>query len=376
MTSRRKFLTASGLAIGAVGLRAAAQTSGDSKRTLSPKAAKPLRLLILGGTGFIGPHEVRYALERGHRVTLFNRGKTQPSLFPEVEKLQGDRATGNYESLKGREWDVVVDNPTTLPRWVRQAAEVLQKHVKQYVFISSISVYARNDQRNAAETAEVATTDQPQSEDAGKYYGPLKALSEKEAERAFPGRAAILRPGLIVGPGDLSDRFTYWPVRFERGGEVLAPGAPTDPVQIIDARDLSEFVIRVAENNDTGVYNCTGPRSRLTIAEMLGGVRAVTASDAYLTWVPADFLEGHQVRPWVDMPTWVPPSVERAGFATRNIDRALAKGLRFRPLAATAKETLDFYNSQPEARKEKLRAGLPQNREKEVLAAWQARPNP
>lgn len=376
MTSRRKFLTASGLALGAVGLGAAAQAPGDSKRTSSPKAAKPLRLLILGGTGFIGPHQVRYALDRGHRVTLFNRGKTQPSLFPGVEKLQGDRAIGNYESLKGREWDVVIDNPTTLPRWVRQAAEVLQKHVKHYVFISTISVYAKNDQRNADETAEVATTDQPQSEDAVKYYGPLKALSEKEAERAFPGRATILRPGLIVGPGDLSDRFTYWPARFERGGEVLAPGAPTDPVQIIDARDLGEFVVRVAENNDTGVYNCTGPRSRLTIAEMLGGVRAVTTSDAYLTWVPFDFLEGQQVRPWVDMPTWVPPTAERAGFATRNIDRALAKGLRFRPLAITAKETLDFYNSQPEARKEKLRAGLPQNREKEVLAAWQARPKP
>ena len=382
-TSRRDFLNLSGLAIGAAGLGAlpslaasnpAASTVQAQETQARPsKAPKPLRILILGGTGFIGPHQVRYAIARGHKLTLFNRGKTNPGLFPEVEKLQGDRASGDYASLKGRDFDAVIDNPTTLPRWVRQAAEALKGRMKQYVFVSTISVYAKNDVPNADESADLATTSEPQSEDARKYYGPLKALSEKEAEKNFPGHTTVIRPGLIVGPGDLSDRFTYWPARLDRGGEVLAPGNPTDPVQIIDARDLAEFIVRVCEDSTTGIYNCTGPRSRLTIAEMLGGVRAATASDAFLTWVPADFLSEHSVRPWVDMPVWVPPSGESAGFASRNISRALAKGLSFRPLAATAKDTLDFYNSQPEDRRAKLRAGLEPAREKEVLTAWRAR---
>jgi len=339
-------------------------------------APKPLRILILGGTGFIGPHQVRYAQERGHTVTLFNRGKTNPGLFPNVEKLQGDRAVGDYKALKGRDWDVVIDNPTTFPRWVREAGAALKGHAKQYVFISTISVYAANDTPDADETAAVGTTDTPDSEDRTKFgqlYGPLKALSEKEAEKAFPGRATVIRPGLIVGPGDLSDRFTYWPARLARGGEVLAPGNPTDAVQIIDARDLAEFTVRVCENNTTGVYNCTGPQSPLTMAEMLGGIRAVTSTDAHLTWVDAPFLEAQQVRPWADMPVWVPPDADSKGFARRSIRRALDKGLTFRPLAVTAKDTLDFYNAEPEERKAKLRAGLDPAREKEVLAAWHAK---
>jgi len=339
---------------------------------LVSKAGSPLRILILGGTGFIGPHEVRYALARGHQVTLFNRGKTNPGLFPEVEKLQGDRAVGDYRSLQGRDWEAVIDNPTTLPRWVRQAADALKGHIQQYVFISTISVYAKNDIPNADETAELASAEEPQSEDIRKYYGPLKGLSEKETEKAFPGYATILRPGLIVGPGDLSDRFTYWPARIAKGGEVLAPGDPTDPVQIIDARDLAEFAIRVCETKITGVYNCTGPQSRLTISELLGGVRAVMTSNASLTWVDANFLKDHNARPWVDLPVWVPPKNDSAGFASRDIRRALDKGLTFRPLAVTAKDTLDFYNSEPEDRKSKLRAGLSPEREKEILAAWRA----
>src|SRR5262249_14567796 len=259
----RTFLKAWGLVVSSL------QFAGSATGLAAPisKAPKPLRILILGGTGFIGPHQVRYAIARGHKLTLFNRGKTNPGLFPEVEKLQGDRASGDYASLKGRDFDAVIDNPTTLPRWVRQAAEALKGRVKQYVFISTISVYAKNDAPNADESADLATTSEPQSEDARKYYGPLKALSEKEAEKTFPGHTAVIRPGLIVGPGDLSDRFTYWPARLDRGGEVLAPGNPTDPVQIIDARDLAEFTVRVCEDGTTRIYNCTGPRSRLTIAE-------------------------------------------------------------------------------------------------------------
>lgn len=359
-TTRRHFLGMSGVALAAAGMA-------------NSKAKKPLRILILGGTGFIGPHQVQYAISRGHKVTLFNRGKTNPGLFPNVEKLHGDRASGDYKSLNGREWDAVIDNPTTLPRWVREAAQALGPRAKRYVFISTISVYAKNDQPNADENAELLTTTEPESEDARTLYGPLKALAEKEAQRAYPGRATIIRPGLIVGPGDPSDRFTYWPVRLDRGGEVLAPGDPTDPVQLIDARDLAEFTIRVCENDNPGVFNCTGPCSKLTIAELLGAVRGVVSSNAYLTWVAADFLSQRGIRPWVDMPVWVPPSGRSAGFASRSIARALEKGLTFRPLCVTAKDALDFYTSEPESRKAKLGAGLDPEKEKEVLQAWKAR---
>jgi 2'-hydroxyisoflavone reductase len=252
---------------------------------------------------------------------------------------------------------------------------VLKGHAKQYVFISTISVYAGNDTPNADETAALATTTTPDDEDPAKrnqLYGPLKALSEQEAERAFPGHTTVIRPGLIVGPGDLTDRFTYWPVRLHRGGEVLAPGNPTDPVQIIDARDLAEFVIRCCENGTTGVYNATGPQSTLTIAEMLGGIRGAMQTDASLTWVDWDFLGANQVRPWVDLPVWVPPA-RSPGFARRSIARALAKGLTFRPLADTTTATLEFYEQQTEERKAQLRAGLAADREKELLTAWHAK---
>jgi len=384
-SNRRDFLRTSAIAGGALGLGLArpgtvgaqpsAPASLDHALGVSRvgRAPRPLRILILGGTGFIGPHQVRYAKERGHTITLFNRGKTNPGLFPDIEKLQGDRAVGDYSALKGREWDVVIDNPTTLPRWVRQAAEVLKGHVKQFVFVSTISVYDKNDTPGADETAAVARTDEPDSEDARRLYGPLKALSEDEARKAFGDHATIIRPGLIVGPGDLSDRFTYWPVRLERGGEVLAPGTPSDPSQIIDARDLSEFIIKCCEDDIYGTFNCTGPRATLTIAEMLGGIRAVMSNDTHLTFVPADFLAEQKVRPWSDMPVWIPPMGATAGFMKRSIDKALKAGLAFRPLAETVRDTLEFYHAETPERQAQLRAGMDPAREKEVLAAWHAR---
>src|SRR6476646_7390971 len=211
------------------------------------KAAKALKILILGGTGFTGPFQVKYALARGHTVTVFNRGKSHPGELPAgVEQLIGDR-NGQLDALKGRKWDVVIDNPTMLPKWVRDAAEILKGNVDRYVFISTISVYANNTKPGVNENAPLAKYDgadaMKETRDtviASKFalYGPLKALSEKEVEKWFPGKALIIRPGLIVGPGDQTDRFTYWPVRIDRGGEVIAPGDPSDPVQFIDARDL------------------------------------------------------------------------------------------------------------------------------------------
>jgi 2'-hydroxyisoflavone reductase len=383
-SNRREFLRTTAIAGGALGLgltsvRSADAHGADIAAAAAPRrpraaAPKPLRILILGGTGFIGPHQVRYAQERGHKITLFNRGKTNPGLFPDVEKLQGDRQTGDYASLKGKEWDVVIDNPTTIPRWVRQAGEVLKGHTKQFVFISTISTYAKNDTPDADETAALATTTEPESEDRGKYYGPLKALSEGEAKKAFGEQhTTIIRPGLIVGPGDLSDRFTYWPARLQRGGEVLAPGTPSDPSQIIDARDLSEFVVHCCEQETIGTFNVTGPASYLSIAEMLGGIRASMVTDAHLTFVDADFLAEQKVRAWSDMPVWIPPRGETAGFMRRSIARALAAGLTFRPLADTARDTLTYYHAQPADRQAALRAGMEPAREKEILALWHAK---
>src|SRR5438445_3735351 len=274
-TTRRYFIKTS-IAVGS-GLGFALR----SATLFAEKSVKPLRILILGGTGFTGPYQVRYALSRGHKVTTFNRGKTHPGELPnEVEQLIGDR-NGRLDALKNRQWDVAIDNPTTLPAWVRDAAQTLKGNVERYVFISTISVYADTGQ-GVDETAPLAKYDGPdpyketiEAVKASGYetYGPLKALSEKEVEKWFPGKASIIRPGLIVGPRDETDRFTYWPVRIDRGGEVLAPGKPSDPVQFIDARDLAEWTIRMAENRETGIYNATGPAKPLEIGQMLDEIK-------------------------------------------------------------------------------------------------------
>jgi len=367
--NRRRFIKFAAASAGAVALNARSTT------LFAEKSVKSLRILILGGTGFTGPYQVRYALSRGHKVTTFNRGKTHPGELPnEVEQLVGDR-NGKLDALKGRQWDVVIDNPTTLPAWVRDAAQVLQGNVDRYVFISTISVYGevKTGPDENAPTEKYEGTD-PYKETleamkAGGYktYGPLKALSEKEAEKWFPGKTLIIRPGLIVGPRDETDRFTYWPVRIDRGGEVLAPGSPADPVQFIDARDLAEWTIRMAENRETGIYNATGPAKPLGIGGMLDGIKAALKSNATFTWVTEDFLTQQKVEPWSDMPVW---TGKDSGLALAKIDRALNKGLTFRPLAETARDTLAWFKSLPQDRQAKLRAGLTPEREAEVLAAW------
>ena len=385
-TTRREFIKLSAAAGGAVSLGAMTQMysallEGDALGA-KPAGGKPLHILILGGTGFTGPCQVRYALSRGHKVTVFNRGKTHPGELPEgVEQLLGDR-NRKLDALKGRKWDVAIDNPTTLPVWVRDAAERLKGNVDHYIFISTISVYSDNSKPDMDESGALAKYSGP---DAMKetmeavrasnfeLYGPLKALAEAEAEKAFPSKTMIIRPGLIVGPGDETDRFTYWPVRIDRGGDVLAPGTPTDPVQFIDARDLAEWTIRMAEQRTTGIYNATGPSPVLSIGGMLEGIKAAENSTAKLIWVDTDFLTVQKVSPWSDMPVWVPPRGDMMGFSRTSIKRALEKGLTFRPLAVTTRETLAWFNSQPVARQEKLKAGLSAAREAEVLAAWGAR---
>ena len=383
---RRDLLKLGALAFAAVTTGAHAAT--DDK-VAAPRAAKPLDLLILGGTGLTGPHQVRYALARGHRVTIFNRGRKQPEWLGQVEQLLGDRDTNDYASIKaevakGRRWDAVIDNPSSVPAWIRDAAKVLKGHVGGYTMISSISAYAENETPGQDEAAALATFDgDPLKEtnaslraDMSKYAG-LKAAAEAETRKHFGDRTTIVRPGLIVGPGDDTDRFTYWPLRLARGGEVLCPGDGRDPVTFIDARDLGEWMIRLAENNTRGVFNAFGPDYALDMAALLYGIRASTTQGAKLTFVPADFLEAQNVSAWGDMPVWVPNSGDSAGFHTRSNAKAVAAGLTFRSIADTTAATLTWFAVQPEERRKAgARAGIAAVREAEVLKAWKAKRAP
>jgi len=381
-TSRRKFLKLSAMAGGGVGLGLIPGLSDLSASEIigtRNRPSKSLRILILGGTGFTGPFQVRYALSRGHKVTVFNRGRTHPGELPkEAEQLLGDR-NGKLDALKGRTWDVVIDNPTTLPVWVRDAAEILQGNVDRYVFISTISVYGDTSKQGMDETAPLAKytgadamkeTSTTMRANNFALYGPLKALSEAEAEKWFPGKTLVIRPGYIVGPGDESDRFTYWPVRVERGGEVLAPGTPADPIQIIDARDLAEWTIRMVEQGTTGSFNAVGPKSKLGMGRMLDVIRKTTNSDARFTWVDDKFLTSEKIID--DVPIWTSPHGPEIGYSTMNINKAIRNGLTFRPLGDTTKATLEWFRKQPTSRQAKMRAGITAKREAEVLAAWHA----
>src|SRR5215510_6265951 len=375
-TNRRDFLKLSAMAGGSVGLGLIPGVSELAAKT-NPK---PMRILILGGTGFTGPFQVRYALSRGHQVTVFNRGRTHPGELPkEAEQLIGDR-NGQLDALKGRTWDVVIDNPATLPIWVRDAAQILKGNAERYVFISSISVYADTSKMGMDETAPLAKYSGP---DAMKetnatmrannfaLFGPLKAQSEAEAEKWFPNKTLIIRPGYIVGPGDESDRFTYWPMRVERGGEVLAPGSPSDPIQIIDARDLAEWTIRMVEQGTVGSFNAVGPRTKLTMGHMLNEMKRTMNSDARFTWVDDDFLKAQKVID--DIPIWTSTKGPEIGYSTVNIQKAIRKGLTFRPLSDTTRATLEWFKKQTPERQTKMRAGIKPEREAEVLAAWHAK---
>ena len=365
MTNRREFL---GMSAGAlVGARAFAHGDDD-------KQPRQKTILMLGGTGFLGPQTVEAAIRRGHQVTLFNRGKTRPGLFPDLEKLHGDREKDDLKALEGRKWDAVVDTSANVPRWVKKAADVLGSNIGHYIYISSISVYSDTSKPGTDEKSAVATIDDPTTEKIdGRTYGALKALTEKAAEAAMPGKVAVVRPGLIVGPEDPSDRFTYWPWRVSQGGEVLAPGSPDDPIQLIDVRDLGAFLVRLIEDKTTGVFNALGPDRTLTMGQTLAACHEASRSDATFTWVDAEFLEKQGVHAWSDMPAWVPGTGETAGFAKVSNARAIKAGLSFHPIADTAKVTLDWFRSLPADRRAKLRAGLSREREAKVLSAWKAR---
>lgn len=399
MPSRRHFLRLSAAAGGALGLHslarplqaAAASLSDGADRTIG-KAAKPLDILILGGTGFTGPEQVDYAIARGHRVTLFNRGRTRPGIFKGkvAEELSGD-LNSDTSALAGRKFDVVIDNPTTLPSWVRNAAKQLAGNTKHYIFISTTSVYA--DQSVIGINEESPTVQMPAGVDPYQVdqrnerqlaassnpgnYGAFKRRAEQEVEMQYPGINTIIRPCLIVGPLDRTDRYTYWVARIDKGGEVLAPDSPNDPCQYIDSRDLAEWTIRMAEAREFGTFNAIGPDKPLTIAEMLYGIKAVTTAGAQFTWVPWEFLQAQGIRPWSQMTVWQPPVGRTAGYQRRDASKAIAKGLTFRPVAVTARDTLDWHHTRPQADQDAVLAGkalngLAMTKEAEVLAAWKA----
>jgi 2'-hydroxyisoflavone reductase len=368
-SSRRAFIKAAAATAALAGL------SDFSKVLAQPQgeADKKLNLLILGGTGFLGPHTVRAALARGHDITLFNRGKTNDDLFPQLETLYGDR-NGNLEALKCRDWDAVIDTSAYYPRVVRDSAGLLKGHIGQYVLISTVSVYGVFPTPGMDETAPVGTIEDETVEEVnGLTYGPLKALCEQAAEETLPGIVTNIRPGLIVGPGDPTDRFTYWPVRVSKGGEVLAPGDGSTQVQQIDVRDLADFIIHTIERNITGVFNADSPMGQRTMKDLLTTCRKVSASDATFVWADAEFLAEQGIRPWQDMPCWIPQEGDYTAFGRVSSAKAIANGLKCRPLADTVRATLDWWQTLPEERRARLRAGLTPEREEAALAAWRER---
>jgi 2'-hydroxyisoflavone reductase len=401
--TRREFIafSAAGLATTLLTPRVLAAESG--------KASKSLRILILGGTGFLGPHCTESAIARGHTVTHFNSGRTEelrknagrPSAVPAgVETLYGnrdpnktadDRRTEGKASaakdptspkglsqLAGKKWDAVIDTSGYFPRMVKASVELLASAVKQYVFISTISVY-KDTSAPFDETAPLQTLQDPTTEEMGKdyaNYGGGKALCEKAAEAAMPGRVTNIRPGFMVGPRDTSGRFIYWPVRESMGGTMIVPGAPTDPIQIIDVRDIADWIIHCIENNVVGVYNATGPQKELSMKSFVEGIRKGVGSDVSFTWIDNAFLESEGVHD--QFPLYAPPTGETAGFYRASIARALAKGLKFRPVSDTAKATLDWYKSLPPELQGKVAPQFAQRpneeawltTEKHLLEAW------
>lgn len=382
MSSTRRHLLRSSLALSAAALVAcrrseAVTLADDSEEVLDSNPERSLHLLILGGTGFIGPELVQSAIARGHTVTLFNRGKSNPHLFPDVEKLRGDRDPAKGEGLKAlenRKFDVVFDDCGYFPRMVKASAELLGPNVGHYVFVSSISAYADNSQLDADETSALATMPDESVESFGKnyeFYGPLKVLCEKAAEKACPGKTTIVRPGYIVGPGDPTHRFTWWPLRVKRGGDVLVPGEASDPLQIIDVRDLARWMVRIGERKAFGAFNACGPERRLTMGEVLETSKQITASDAKFHYVPTKFLAENGSNLEETWPIWAPFEGKTKGFHTYKNARAIAAGLKFTPVADTIRDTLTWFEALPEERKNVAKAGISAEDEAALLAKWQ-----
>lgn len=358
MNTRREFLAAS-LGVAALGLARSDGVLAQSNGGLS--------ILVLGGTGFIGPHLVNYAMERGHAITLFNRGRTNTHLFPDAEKLVGDR-NDNLKALEGRRWDAVIDNSGYTPLQLGLSVGLLKDACDQYLFTSTRSVYTDFTAGVMDEDAPVGPEDIPESEWDG--YGPNKVLAERIVQEGFGARTLITRPPVIVGPGDRSDRFTYWVDRIDDGGEILVQGNPTDPIQFVDVRDLSEFYVHLLESSTTGIYNTEGPGSPLNTAGLVHGIKAITSTPSEFQWVDWDFLLEEGETPQGSLAFWQPPRGRYLNYGRMVNSRAISKGMTFRPLAVIAKDTLDWHRNRDQAEQDKLRTGLARDRETELLMKW------
>ena len=371
-TTRRRFLRAGlvgsgALAAGSVALRSQA-------KAFKQPGAQPMSILLLGGTGFIGPHMVREALRRGHSVTLFNRGKTNNALFPDLATLIGDR-DGKLDALKGQRWDLVIDNSGYVPRHVQDSARLLADAANYYLYISTISAYDSLAEP-IDETAPLATLEDESVEDVtGETYGPLKALCEQRAADEFGGdRLGIIRPTYICGPGDHTDRYSWWPVRSAAGGTMLRPGRRGDLTQIIDVRDLAIFTLDMAEQRLQGAFNAVTPAGQFSMGDLLDDCLAITGNDLQPVWVPHDFLDGRDLGDRRNpLPIWNPPGPESAGFGRINGEKAVAAGLRNRPTRETARDTLAWWQNQSSERHAAIRAGLPPEVERQLLEAWEAK---
>lgn len=330
-----------------------------------------MKILVLGGTKFLGYHIVNEAIKRNHEVTIFNRGISSDKAIPkEVNVLKGDR-DGDLSALKDKSWDIIIDTSGYLPRVVKKSAELLVKSTELYVFVSTISVYQDFSKLKLDESADVAKLkDYNIEEVTGEAYGPLKAQCEKEVKTIFPANSLIIRPGLIVGPDDYTDRFTYWPSRISLGGEVLVPSEPSSrKIQFIDVRDLALFILKLSEEKKTGTYNVTGPREELTFEQFIHICKKTTKSDARFTFIDEDFLENNNVTPWIEMPLYVQKKANMAGMLDVSIEKALSEGLSIRPLEDTINDTLQ-WDSQRGISESERKAGLTREKEKVILENW------
>jgi len=361
MTNRRDVLRMSvGVAAGAA-IRTAIAAHSKSR---------PGTLLILGGTGFIGPTLTQEALRAGWKVTHFNRGKSAAGGVAGVETLIGDRK-GQLDALRGRGWDAVVDDTGYIPRYVKMSAQLLAPNVGYCLFISSISVYASFAKPNDEHSATGTLSNPDIEEITNDTYGPMKALCEQYCAEAFKGRMSVVRPGYIVGPLDRSDRFTYWPVRASKGGEMLAPGTPQDPIQVIDVRDLASWMMQLVQSRTAGYFNAVSAPGAFTMGDLItASQHASPAAGTVVSWVPEDFLAAHWKPEELDLPPWAPTKGETAGASLTSTVAASAAGLRSRPLENTVRDTLAWFQSLPAERQAKLRAGLDPQKEAQTLRAW------
>ena len=355
----------------------------ESKEVL--RSNQSLKILILGGTGFIGPHMVHEALRRGHEISLFNRGRTNRTLFPGLELLVGDR-NNQLDALKGRRWDAVVDNSGYVPRHVAASAQLLSSAVSHYIYVSSVSAYAAMSGNLTAadyhdvdvpnleyESPLVTMPDETVEEVTSETYGPLKVLCERAATEAMgEDRITILRPTWVAGPGYNSDRFTYWPVRVSRGGEMLVPGSPADRIQIVDVRDMANFVVDSLEQRITGIYNMVNPPGTYSMGQFMADCQPLVANAASLTWVDLPFIEANGLYASGQLPIWAPVSGDTRSDAIVNGDRSFAKGMKTRPERETIRDILQWWPTLSEERRSNIRAGMSAEREAEMLAAWAA----